>query len=147
MAEEKMLTASELSEQEQIRREKLQGLVESGRNPYEIMKYDVTHLSSDVIAHYEELKETTVSLAGRMMGRHIMGKASFARLADGAGKIQLYFKRDDLGEDVYNAFKKYDLGDVIGVKGVPFVTKTGCLLYTSDAADDMQCSRNTIWAI
>ncbi|MGN0990140.1 MAG: lysine--tRNA ligase [Candidatus Ventricola sp.] len=125
MAEEKMLTASELSEQEQIRREKLQGLVESGKNPYEIMKYDVTHLSSDVIAHYEELKETTVSLAGRMMGRHIMGKASFARLADGAGKIQLYFKRDDLGEDVYNAFKKYDLGDVIGVKGVPFVTKTG----------------------
>ncbi len=125
MAEEKMLTASELSEQEQIRREKLQGLVESGKNPYEIMKYDVTHLSSDVIAHYEELKETTVSLAGRMMGRHIMGKASFARLADGAGKIQLYFKRDDLGEDVYNAFKKYDLGDVIGVRGVPFVTKTG----------------------
>ncbi|MGN0776946.1 MAG: lysine--tRNA ligase [Candidatus Ventricola sp.] len=125
MAEEKMLTASELSEQEQIRREKLQGLVESGKNPYEIMKYDVTHLSADVIARYEELKETTVAVAGRMMGRHIMGKASFARLADGAGKIQLYFKRDDLGEDVYNAFKKYDLGDVIGVKGVPFVTKTG----------------------
>ena len=125
MAEEKMLTASELSEQEQIRREKLKGLIESGKNPYEIMKYDVTHLSCDVIAHYEELKETTVSVAGRMMGRHIMGKASFARLADGAGKIQLYFKRDDLGEETYAAFKKYDLGDVIGVKGVPFVTKTG----------------------
>jgi len=125
MAEEKILTASELSEQELIRREKLQGLIESGNNPYEIMKYDVTHLSQDVIANYEALKETSVSLAGRMIGRHIMGKASFARLMDGAGKIQLYFKRDDIGEEVYAAFKKYDLGDVIGVKGVPFVTKTG----------------------
>ena len=125
MAEEKTLPLSELSEQEQIRREKLQGLIENGSNPYEIMKYDVTHLSCDVIEHYEELKETTVAVAGRMMARHIMGKASFARLADGAGKIQLYFKRDDLGEDVYATFKKYDLGDVIGVKGVPFVTKTG----------------------
>jgi len=125
MAEEKILTASELSEQEQIRREKLKGLIESGNNPYEIMKYDVTHMSQDVIANYEALKETAVSVAGRMIGRHIMGKASFARLADGAGKIQLYFKRDDIGEEVYAAFKKYDLGDLIGVKGVPFVTKTG----------------------
>jgi len=125
MAEEKILTASELSEQERIRREKLQGLIESGNNPYEIMKYDVTHMSVDVIANYEELKEKTVSVAGRMIGRHIMGKASFARLADGAGRIQLYFKRDDIGEEVYAAFKKYDLGDLIGVKGVPFVTKTG----------------------
>ena len=87
MAEEKILTASELSEQERIRREKLQGLIESGNNPYEIMKYDVTHLSQDVIDHYEQLKETTVSMAGRMIGRHIMGKASFARLADNAGRI------------------------------------------------------------
>jgi len=125
MAEEKILTASELSEQERIRREKLQGLIESGNNPYEIMKYDVTHLSQDVIDNYEELKETTVAMAGRMIGRHIMGKASFARLADGAGRIQLYFKRDDIGEEVYAAFKKYDLGDLIGIKGVPFVTKTG----------------------
>ena len=125
MAEEKVLTASELSEQELIRREKLQSLIESGNNPYEIMKYDVTHLSQDVIANYEQLKETTISLAGRMIGRHIMGKAYFARLADNAGRIQLYFKRDDLGEEAYAAFKKYDLGDVIGIKGVPFVTKTG----------------------
>ena len=125
MAEEKNLTALDLSEQEMIRREKLQGLIDSGKNPYEIMKYDVTHLSQDVIANHEQLKETVVSVAGRMIGRHIMGKASFARLADNAGRIQLYFKRDDIGEDVYAAFKKYDLGDVIGVKGVPFVTKTG----------------------
>ena len=125
MAEEKILSAQELSEQELIRREKLQGLMDNDLNPYEITKFDVTHLSTEVIAQYESLQETTVCVAGRMIGRHIMGKASFARLMDGAGKIQLYFKRDDVGEEAYAAFKKYDLGDVIGVKGVPFVTKTG----------------------
>ena len=125
MAEEKILSAQELSEQELIRREKLQGMMDNGLNPYEITKFDVTHASTEVIANYESLQETTVSMAGRMIGRHIMGKASFARLMDGAGKIQLYFKRDDIGEEAYAAFKKYDLGDVIGVTGVPFVTKTG----------------------
>ncbi|MBR5288200.1 MAG: lysine--tRNA ligase [Clostridia bacterium] len=125
MAEEKILSAQELSEQELIRREKLQGLLDNDLNPYEITKFDVTHASTEVIANYENLQETTVSVAGRMIGRHIMGKASFARLMDGAGKIQLYFKRDDVGEEAYAAFKKYDLGDVIGVTGVPFVTKTG----------------------
>jgi len=116
---------NEYSEQEQIRREKLQGLMDNHQNPYEITKYDVTHLSQDVIANHEALSETVVALAGRMIGRHIMGKASFARLLDGSGKIQLYLKRDDIGEDVYAAFKKFDLGDLIGVKGKPFVTKTG----------------------
>ncbi len=125
MAEEKILSAQELSEQELIRREKLQGLMDNGLNPYEITKFDVTHASTEVIANFESLQETTVSVAGRMIGRHIMGKASFARLMDGAGKIQLYFKRDDVGEEAYAAFKKYDLGDVIGVTGVPFTTKTG----------------------
>ena len=125
MAEEKILTAQELSEQEIIRREKLQGLMDNNLNPYEITKFDVTHASTEVIANYESLQETTVSVAGRMIGRHIMGKASFARLMDGQGKIQLYFKRDDVGEEAYAAFKKYDLGDVIGVTGTPFVTKTG----------------------
>ena len=116
---------AEYSEQEQIRREKLQGLMDNGLNPYEITKYDVTHTSTEVVENHEGLAETTVALAGRMIGRHIMGKASFARLLDGAGKIQLYLKRDDIGEDVYAAFKKYDLGDVIGIKGKPFVTRTG----------------------
>ncbi len=125
MAEEKILSAQELSEQELIRREKLQGLMDNDLNPYEITKFDVTHASTEVIANFESLQETTVSVAGRMIGRHIMGKASFARLMDGAGKIQLYFKRDDVGEEAYAGFKKYDLGDVIGVTGVPFVTKTG----------------------
>ena len=116
---------AEYSEQEMIRREKLQGLMENGQNPYEITKYDVTHQSTDVIENHESLAETVVSLAGRMIGRHIMGKASFARLLDGAGKIQLYLKRDDIGEEVYAAFKKFDLGDLIGIKGKPFVTRTG----------------------
>ena len=116
---------AEYSEQEQIRREKLQGLMENGQNPYEITKFDVTHQSTEVIENHESLQETVVSLAGRMIGRHIMGKASFARLLDGAGKIQLYLKRDDIGEEVYAAFKKFDLGDLIGIKGKPFVTRTG----------------------
>ena len=116
---------NEYSEQEMIRREKLQGLMDNGQNPYEITKFDVTHQSTEVIENHEALQETVVSMAGRMIGRHIMGKASFARLLDGAGKIQLYLKRDDIGEDVYAAFKKFDLGDLIGIKGKPFVTRTG----------------------
>ena len=105
---------NEYSEQEMIRREKLQGLMENGQNPYEITKFDVTHMTQEVIENHETLAETTVTMAGRMIGRHIMGKASFARLLDGDGKIQLYLKRDDIGEEVYAAFKKFDLGDLIG---------------------------------
>ena len=117
--------AVDYSEQEQIRREKLQAMIQNGESPYLITKYDVTHESSQVIAQFESLEGQTVSLAGRMIGRHIMGKASFARILDGAGKIQIYVKRDDLGEEGYAAFKKYDIGDLIGISGIPFVTKTG----------------------
>ena len=100
-------------------------MIQNGESPYLITKYDVTHESSQVIAQFESLEGQTVSLAGRMIGRHIMGKASFARILDGAGKIQIYVKRDDLGEEGYAAFKKYDIGDLIGISGIPFVTKTG----------------------
>lgn len=117
--------AVDYSEQEQIRREKLQAMILNGESPYLITKYDVTHESSQVIEQFESLEGQTVSLAGRMIGRHIMGKASFARILDGAGKIQIYVKRDDLGEEGYAAFKKYDIGDLIGISGIPFVTKTG----------------------
>ena len=117
--------AIDYSEQEQIRREKLQGLMQNGQNPYLITKYDVSHESQQVIDHFESLEGQDVTLAGRMIGRHIMGKASFARVLDGAGKIQIYVKRDDLGEEPYAAFKKYDLGDLIGITGKPFKTKTG----------------------
>jgi len=118
-------SANDFSEQEQIRREKLQALMESGANPYLITKYDVTHDSKAIVDGFEALEGQPVSIAGRMIGRHIMGKASFGRILDGAGKIQIYVKRDDLGEEAYAAFKKYDLGDLIGVTGTPFKTKTG----------------------
>ena len=97
---------NDFSEQEQIRREKLQGLMESGANPYLITKYDVTHESQTVIDQFDSLEGQTVSIAGRMIGRHIMGKASFGRVLDGQGKIQIYVKRDDIGEEAYAAFKK-----------------------------------------
>ena len=130
MAEEKKIVApentqQELSEQNRIRLEKLQGLIADGKDPYVLTKFDRTHLSTEVIANYAELEGKEVAVAGRMIGRHIMGKASFARLQDGAGKIQLHLKRDEMGEEAYAAFKKHDLGDQIGVVGTPFVTKTG----------------------
>ncbi|MBP3410974.1 MAG: lysine--tRNA ligase, partial [Clostridia bacterium] len=119
------MTQKELSEQNRIRLEKLQGLVEAGKDPYVLTKFDRTHLSTEVIENYAELEGKVVAVAGRMIGRHIMGKASFARLQDGTGKIQLHLKRDEMGEEAYAAFKKHDLGDQIGVVGIPFVTKTG----------------------
>ena len=115
----------DFSEQEQIRRDKLQTLMDNGQNPYLITKYDVTHESNQILANYETLEGQTVALAGRMIGRHIMGKASFGRLLDGKGKIQFYVRRDDIGEEAYTAFKKLDLGDLIGFTGKPFKTKTG----------------------
>ena len=115
----------DFSEQEQIRRDKLQTLMDNGQNPYLITKYDVTHESNQILANYETLEDQTVALAGRMIGRHIMGKASFGRLLDGKGKIQFYVRRDDIGEEAYAAFKKLDLGDLIGYTGKPFKTKTG----------------------
>ena len=116
----------------QVRRDKLNALYESGNNPFEITKYDVTHASADAIALFEaresELAEgesVTVSVAGRMISRRIMGKASFAHLLDDGGKIQLYVSRDGIGEESYAAFKKWDVGDVIGVTGFLFRTRTG----------------------
>ena len=115
-----------------VRREKLQTLYDTGCNPFEITKYDVTHESVDAIALYEEKESTLtegdvikVSLAGRLISRRIMGKASFAHMLDGKGKIQLYVARDGVGEESYAAFKKWDVGDVVGVEGHLFRTRTG----------------------
>ncbi len=116
----------------QVRREKLNALYESGKNPFEITKYDVTHSSVSAVKLFEE-KETTlaegeeieVKVAGRMVSRRVMGKASFAHLLDGEGKIQLYVARDGIGEEDYAAFKKWDIGDLIGVTGKLFRTRTG----------------------
>ena len=129
---ESIVTEEDLSEQMIIRREKLKALQDEGKDPYEITKYDVTHLSADAVKLFEEKEpslsegeEITIRVAGRMMSRRIMGKASFAHLADEAGKIQLYVSKNDLGEDDYAGFKKWDIGDIIGVEGVLFRTRTG----------------------
>ena len=116
-----------LSEQTQIRIGKLNALSEAGRNPYRITKYDRTHLSSEIVANFDALEASgeTVSLAGRMMSRRVMGKASFAHLLDGAGLMQIYVRRDDVGEEAYKAFKDDDIGDILGVTGKAFRTKTG----------------------
>ncbi|MDO4371587.1 MAG: lysine--tRNA ligase [Clostridia bacterium] len=119
------MTLQEVSEQNRIRLEKLQALVAEGKNPYEITTYNVTAHSREIIDGYVEGEEKTVSIAGRMMSRRVMGKASFAHLLDRDGKIQVYVRRDDVGEEAYKAFKSFDLGDIIGVKGFVFTTKTG----------------------
>ena len=115
-----------------VRREKLAGLIEAGKNPFEITKYEVTYSSVKAIAEFTEKEPTlaegeeiTVRIAGRMVARRVMGKASFAHLLDGEGKIQLYVSRDDLGDEDYQSFKKWDIGDIIGVEGTLFRTRTG----------------------
>ena len=113
------------SEQEQIRRDKLAALRESGNDPYLLTRADVDTKSSQIRADYDAYEGKTVTLAGRIMARNIMGKASFARLLDTDGNMQFYIRRDDVGEDVYAGFKKMDIGDVVCVKGKVFKTKTG----------------------
>ena len=125
MYEELYTSARDLSEQEQIRLNKLTALYESGANPYEITRFDRTHSSSDVLNGFEALEGQTVTIAGRLMSRRIMGKASFAHLLDREGEIQFYARRDDVGESEYAAFKDYDIGDLLGVTGKVFKTKTG----------------------
>ena len=125
MAEEKMVAAQDLSEQEQIRRAKLFKYQEEGRDPYVITRFDRTHTSQQILNNYDALENQEVVIAGRMMARRIMGKASFVHLLDGEGKIQAYVRREDVGEDVYADFKTMDIGDIIGVAGTVFKTKTG----------------------
>ena len=114
-----------LGELLKIRREKLAALQEAGKNPFEITKYDVTHHSSDVKENFDELEGKSVSLAGRIMSKRVMGKASFCHIQDLKGTIQVYVARDNIGEDSYKDFKKYDIGDIVGISGEVFKTKTG----------------------
>ena len=127
MAEETRTGAPELSLNEllRIRREKLTNLQDAGRDPFAITRYDVTHHSAEILAAGDELVGKEVSVAGRMMVKRIMGKASFCKIQDKQGVIQCYVSRDDLGEEAYAEFKKMDIGDIIGVKGFVFRTKTG----------------------
>ena len=108
-----------------VRREKLRELQDGGNDPFVITKYDVTHHSMDVKDGFEELENKEVSIAGRMMFKRVMGKASFCNIQDLKGSIQVYVTRDDLGEEVYKAFKRSDVGDILGIKGSVFRTKTG----------------------
>ncbi len=119
--------APELSLNEilQIRRDKLAELQNTGNDPFTITKFDVTAYSNDIKSNYDCYAEKTVRVAGRMMTRRIMGKASFYNIQDSTGNIQVYIRRDDVGEDAYAQFKKYDIGDIIGLEGFVFVTKTG----------------------
>lgn len=108
-----------------VRREKLAALCENGRNPFEIMKYDVSHHSMEIKENFETLKGQQVTIAGRIMSKRVMGKASFCNVQDLQGNIQSYVARDSIGEESYADFKKYDIGDIVGIKGEVFETKTG----------------------
>lgn len=115
----------DINELIKVRYDKLAELRAAGKDPYQQVKYDVTAKSADVLSDYEKYEGQTVSVAGRMTVKRVMGKASFAKIADAAGLLQIYFARDDLGEEVYADFKKCDLGDIVGVEGRVFKTKTG----------------------
>ena len=128
--QEQELSAQQLSELLQIRRDKLEALREAGKDPFEITKYDVTAYSGDIKANFVDPPEgdestITVSMAGRIMSKRGMGKASFADLQDKQGRIQLYVRKDMVGEEAYADFKKWDIGDIIGVTGVVFRTHMG----------------------
>lgn len=115
----------QFAEQVRVRREKLAALQQEGNDPFRITKYDVTHHSAEISAQFETLEGKDVSVAGRLMSKRVMGKASFCHVQDLQGTIQIYVARDSVGEDAYEAFKKYDIGDLVGVRGAVFKTKTG----------------------
>lgn len=115
----------DLNEILRVRREKLALLQSGGKNPFEQTKFEYTHLTAGIRADFEALNGQTVRVAGRIMSRRIMGKASFFNLQDSAGNIQVYIRRDDVGEESYFAFKKFDIGDIVGLEGFVFKTKTG----------------------
>ncbi len=119
------MTAEQLDEQHRVRLEKLAALKEAGKDPYKITKFPVTITNKEIRGRFEELENTDVAIAGRMMTRRIMGKASFMDIRDGSDRMQVYVRKDDVGEDTYAEFKKWDLGDIIGIKGKVFRTKMG----------------------
>ncbi len=121
----KIETQQDVSQLLKVRHEKLEELRQSGKDPFLITKYDVTHHTTDITDHFEEMEGKEVVLAGRMMFKRVMGKASFCNIQDLKGRIQAYVARDLIGEDSYKDFKKYDVGDILGIRGSVFKTKTG----------------------
>lgn len=124
MAEEKIQTEQDLNELLKIKRAKLADLKENGKDPFHIMKYDVTHQSQDIVSNFDELEGKEISIAGRIMSKRVMGKASFCNIQDIKGNIQSYVRKDVIGEEVYADFKKYDIGDIVGITGEVFKTHT-----------------------
>ncbi|NLC18614.1 MAG: lysine--tRNA ligase, partial [Clostridiales bacterium] len=125
MAEERIQAEQDINELLLIKRAKLAELVKNGKDPFRIMKYDVTNHSKDILNNYDEFEGKIVSVAGRMMTKRVMGKASFCHIRDLGGDIQIYVKKDEIGEEPYTDFKKYDIGDIIGVEGEVFKTNSG----------------------
>ena len=115
--------AEDLNQLMKVRREKLAVLQEEGKNPFEITKCDVSHHSQEIKDRYEELEGSSVTVAGRLMSKRVMGKASFCNVMDRDGSIQGYVARDEVGEDVYKDFKKFDIGDIVLMEGEVFTTK------------------------
>ena len=125
MAGEKNVQAQDINQLLKVRRDKLKDLQDNGKDPFVITKYDVTHHSQEVKDNFDTLEGQSVSLAGRVMSKRVMGKASFCHIQDLQGTIQSYVARDSIGEEEYKAFKKMDIGDIVGLKGEVFKTKTG----------------------
>ncbi len=125
MAGEKNVQEQDLNQLLKIRREKLSELQAAGKDPFQITKYDVTHHSSDIKENYDTMEGQIVRVAGRVMQKRVMGKASFCNVQDLKGNIQSYVARDSIGEEPYKDFKKYDIGDIVGIEGEVFKTKTG----------------------
>ncbi len=125
MAEERIQTEQDINELLKVRRNKLAELQESGKDPFQVMKFDVSNHSADIINGFEEFEGKKVSIAGRIMSKRVMGKASFCNIRDIGGDIQAYVKRDEVGEAPYAEFKKYDIGDIVGIEGEVFKTHTG----------------------
>lgn len=123
-ANEQKVQEQDLNQLLKVRREKLANLQEAGKNPFEIMKYDASHHSAEIKNNFEELDGKTITIAGRIMSKRVMGKASFCNIQDLQGNIQSYVARDSIGEESYADFKKYDVGDIIGISGEVFKTKT-----------------------
>lgn len=125
MGEQKKVQEQDVNQLLKVRREKLAQLQAEGKDPFQITKYDVTAHSQEIKDRFDELEGTAVSVAGRVMQKRVMGKASFCNVQDLQGNIQSYVARDDIGEDSYKEFKKYDIGDLVGIEGKVFKTKTG----------------------
>ncbi len=125
MAEQNNTQEQDINQLLKIRRDKLKDLQDAGKDPFQITKYEVSNHSTDVKDDFENYEGKTVTIAGRMMSKRVMGKASFCNVQDLKGNIQSYVARDSIGEESYKDFKKYDIGDIVGIKGQVFKTKTG----------------------